>query len=127
MTSVRASAVPRPDQYSEDHRQALVQMHQEALEGLEKIPGMLQTVGRCLEAMKRCKRGSKRYQELDSVVIRYNNEVSELSSLIRMALLRGEPKEEGEKCRFCGGRIVSGDDVHPGYTGWPCCEGCHAC
>jgi hypothetical protein len=35
-------------------------------------------------------------------------------------------KEDPSRCHYCGGRIVEGDEVHPGYTGWPCCEDCKA-
>lgn len=33
-----------------------------------------------------------------------------------------------EPCPYCGCEEapVSGDDVHPGYTGWPCCPNCGA-
>jgi hypothetical protein len=109
------------------NRQVRGEFIEEAQKALHQIPSMMQTVGRCLERQRRCRPGSKRYLELDAIITKYNGDVSHASSQVWMALQYSKPVQPDlGKCHFCGGKIVSGEDAHHGYTGWPYCEQCHA-
>lgn len=44
-----------------------------------------------------------------------------------VAILLKDPDYENIPCQYCGSTETrAGDDVHPGYTGWPICAGCGA-
>jgi len=58
----------------------------QALEALNELPSVRQTIGKLGPQLRRCKPGSKRHQEIWDTLTRLENQACEMSSTIRMAL-----------------------------------------
>jgi hypothetical protein len=61
-------------------------LKKEALDALGELQSVRQTIGKLGPQLRRCKHGSKRHKEIWGALTRLENEASEMSSKIRMAL-----------------------------------------
>jgi len=58
----------------------------EAVEALNELPSVRQTIGKLGPQLRRCKPGSKRHKEIWDTLTRLESQACEMSSKIRMAL-----------------------------------------
>lgn len=59
---------------------------EEALAALNELPSLWQAIGTTAARMRRCKPGTSGFKKWDSVLTKFQNDASEKTCLVRMAL-----------------------------------------